>query len=72
MRDTSEIFGLEFKGKLRRFGICSVSETIGIDWSIFNALNTDLPSGQTTKNKPDGRCGKSFQRALKSSSRMKA
>jgi len=33
--DPSEICALEFKGKFRRFGICSVSGTIGIDRSIF-------------------------------------
>jgi hypothetical protein len=31
----SEIRGLEFKGKFRRFGICSVSTTIGSNRSIF-------------------------------------
>jgi hypothetical protein len=33
--DPSEICALEFKGEFRGFGNCSVSATIGIDWSIF-------------------------------------
>jgi hypothetical protein len=33
--DPSEIFILEFKGKFRRFGIGTVSATIGIDWLVF-------------------------------------
>jgi hypothetical protein len=36
--DPSEICALEFKGEFRRFKICSVSATIGIDWSIFDVL----------------------------------
>ncbi|ESW87697.1 hypothetical protein X772_11580 [Mesorhizobium sp. LSJC280B00] len=36
--DPSEICALEFKGEFRRFKICSVSATIGIDWSIFDIL----------------------------------
>jgi hypothetical protein len=38
--DTSEIFGLEIKGKFRRFGICSVSPTIGINRREFCELLT--------------------------------
>src|SRR5258708_714415 len=33
--DPSEIPALEFKGEFRRSEICSVSQTIDIDWSIF-------------------------------------
>jgi hypothetical protein len=33
--DPSEICTLEFKGKFRRFGIGTVSATIGIDWLVF-------------------------------------
>src|SRR5258705_4981909 len=33
--DPSEIFALEFKGEFRRSAICSVSQTIDIDWSII-------------------------------------
>jgi len=33
--DPSEILALEFKGEFRRSAICSVSQTIDIDWSIF-------------------------------------
>jgi hypothetical protein len=33
--DPSEICVLEFKGEFRRFGICSVSATIGTDRSNF-------------------------------------
>src|SRR5437899_2691222 len=33
--DRSEICALEFKGEFRGFGICTVSATIGIDWSII-------------------------------------
>jgi hypothetical protein len=33
--DPSEICALDFKEKFRQFAICSVSATIGIDWSIF-------------------------------------
>jgi hypothetical protein len=29
-----EIYALEFKGQFRPSAICSVSATIGIDWSI--------------------------------------
>jgi hypothetical protein len=35
IHDPSEIRALEFKGKFRRFGICSVSTTIGSNRSIF-------------------------------------
>jgi hypothetical protein len=38
--DTSEIFDLEIKGKFRRFGICSVSPTIGINRREFRELPT--------------------------------
>jgi hypothetical protein len=38
--DTSEIFGLAIKGKFRRFGICSVSPTIGINRREFRELLT--------------------------------
>jgi hypothetical protein len=38
--DPSEICAFDFKGKIRRFKIFSVSETIGIDRSIFlNSLS---------------------------------
>jgi hypothetical protein len=45
--DLSEIRALEFKGKFRRFGICSVSTAIGIDWSILDAhwLNAESRVG---------------------------
>jgi len=33
--DPPEICGLEFKGKFRRFRICTVSATIGIDQLVF-------------------------------------
>jgi hypothetical protein len=33
--DPPEICALEFKGKFRRFGICTVSATIGIDRLVF-------------------------------------
>jgi hypothetical protein len=33
--DPSENRALEFKWEFRRFGICSVSAAIGINWSIF-------------------------------------
>jgi hypothetical protein len=36
--DPSEICALEFKGEFRRFKICLVLATIGIDWSIFDVL----------------------------------
>jgi hypothetical protein len=32
--EPSEICALEFKGEFRRFGICSASATIGINWSM--------------------------------------
>jgi hypothetical protein len=35
LADPSEICALEFKGEFRRFGICSVSATIGTDRSNF-------------------------------------
>jgi hypothetical protein len=37
LSDPSEICALEFKGEFRRFGICTVSATIGIDRLIFDA-----------------------------------
>jgi len=37
LSDPSEISALEFKGEFRRFRICSVSTTIGIDRLIFGA-----------------------------------
>ncbi|MGH6710269.1 MAG: hypothetical protein ACREEK_14985 [Bradyrhizobium sp.] len=36
--DPSEICALDFKEKFRRFRICSVSATIGNDWSILLEL----------------------------------
>jgi hypothetical protein len=38
--DPSEICALEFKGEFRRFRVCSVSATIGIDQSILTAAAT--------------------------------
>jgi hypothetical protein len=35
LADPSEISALDFKGEFRRFRICSVSGTIGIDRSIL-------------------------------------
>ena len=35
LHDPSEIFALDFEREFRKFGICSVSATIEIDWSIF-------------------------------------
>jgi hypothetical protein len=34
----SEIHAFDFKGEFLGFGICSVSPTIGIDWSIYETL----------------------------------
>jgi hypothetical protein len=36
-RYPSEPCGLEFKGKFGRFGSCSVSVTISVDWSFFDS-----------------------------------
>ncbi len=36
--DPSEICLLHFSRELRQFGICSVSATIGINWSIFDVI----------------------------------
>src|ERR1700746_2293054 len=39
LADPSEICALEFKGEFRRFAICSVSGTIGINRPIFDIRN---------------------------------
>jgi hypothetical protein len=47
-----EICAFDFKGEFRQFGICSISSTIGIDWSIYE------PSGKAASpasNKKDRR-----------------
>jgi len=54
--DTSEIFDLEFKGKIRRIEKCSVSAAIGINQSILDVLIRlvsisvagKIPSGSTS------------------------
>jgi hypothetical protein len=43
--DPSEICALDFKGEFRRFGICTVSPTIGINWSIFDVVGCDRVVG---------------------------
>jgi hypothetical protein len=51
LADPSEICALEFKGEFRRFKICSISATIGIDWSIFDiraVLSRLAPSAKRT------------------------
>lgn len=48
--DPSEIRVLEFKGKFRRFGFCSISTTIGIDRQIFSLMAAG-GSGPTTQKK---------------------
>jgi hypothetical protein len=45
LADPSEIFALEFKGKIRGIGICSISATIGIDRSIFVILAANCAMG---------------------------
>jgi hypothetical protein len=35
--DPPEIWAVEFKEEFRRSAICSVSATIGMNWSIFSA-----------------------------------
>jgi hypothetical protein len=47
--DPSEICALEFKGEFRRFGIGSVSATIGINWSIFDVVDRDSIIGLAVK-----------------------
>src|SRR5437899_10924215 len=53
--DPSEILALEFKGEFRRSEICSVSQTIDIDWSIFlGVLRKSGVSSLTKKAVSDG------------------
>jgi hypothetical protein len=47
--DPSEICALEFKGEIRRLGVCSVSATIGIDRSIFSPKARKLIYAGTLK-----------------------
>jgi len=53
--DPSEILALEFKGEFRRSAICSVSQTIDIDWSIFlGVLRKSGVSSLAQKTVSDG------------------
>jgi hypothetical protein len=47
LTDPSKIRALDFKQEFRRFAICSVSATIGIDRSIFlkSPMTLALPAG---------------------------
>jgi hypothetical protein len=45
--DTSEIPAAEFKEEFRRFGIYAISETIGIDRSVFSAFGDKCSIGLT-------------------------
>jgi len=48
--DPSEICALEFKGKFRRFGVCSISTTIEINRSILCVLRRDPCDRISKKN----------------------
>ena len=53
--DPSEIFALEFKEEFQRSAICSVSQTIDIDWSIFlGVLRKSGVSSMPKKTVSDG------------------
>jgi len=47
--DPSEICAVEFEGQFRRFGICSVSGTMGNDRSIFDIGHAKPPSARGWK-----------------------
>ena len=47
--DPSEICALDFKAEFRQFGICSVSATIGINWSILFVVGRDSVVGSAVK-----------------------
>lgn len=47
--DPSETRALEFKGEFRRFGICSISTTIGINRSISSSTASDGTTPATSK-----------------------
>ena len=47
--DPSEICALDFKREFHRFGIRSVSATIGINWSIFYVVGCDSVVGSVVK-----------------------
>jgi hypothetical protein len=47
--DPSEICALDFKHEFRRFRICPVSATIGINWSIFYVVAATALSARLQK-----------------------
>jgi len=49
----AEICALESKGEFRRFKICSVAATIGIDWSIFDILLLGLQKDRHGSQEPE-------------------
>jgi hypothetical protein len=49
--EPSEICALELKGEFRRFGICSVSATIGINWSISEICGESSVSAWPEKDR---------------------
>jgi hypothetical protein len=49
LRDPSEICAIDFKHEFRRFAICSVSATIGIDWPICDLRSDRAPSAPRQK-----------------------
>jgi hypothetical protein len=51
LSDPSKICALEFKGEFRRFGICSVSVTIGVDWSILEVSGESDVIGLAEKDR---------------------
>jgi hypothetical protein len=53
----SENCALDFKREFRRFGICSVSPTIGIDWSILGLFRESSVSSLAQKDRREAiRC----------------
>jgi hypothetical protein len=50
--DPSKICAFDFKGKFGRFGICSVSATIGINRSIFVSPGSEPNSDPLAKKRP--------------------
>jgi len=56
----SKFSALEFKHEFRRFKICTVSATIGIDWSICHDLSRHAGTAFIEK-RPSGPCSNDQQ-----------
>ncbi len=67
LSDPSEISALDFKHEFRQFAICSVSQSIGDDRSIFFQLIEnviDTYHGKKTVSRSDHRCERPAQEAV--------